>query len=186
MTSRRHSIARKRSGNDGPFNRVNTGSTDQRLRGFQQGKTWKDAAEFLVHAAELAKVVPELRAQRVNALSVVATARENSTTKPGVANALLLAGTNSSSVKGNNRCQPSPQTVEATGWTSRHSMVVRWRAWDVTLKWRVVVRAEQLRDEKLSVERLKLKRTLHETTANVSSQNGRNRDAELRKFLRKH
>ena len=88
------------------------------IRGYAAFNTgnWKEAAEFLVHAAELAKVVPELRAQRVNALSLLATASRNLDDKAGVAEALLLAVNEQQQVvKETTDAEASPQTVEATG-----------------------------------------------------------------------
>jgi CHAT domain-containing protein len=52
---------------------------------------WKEAASFFARAAELAKAVPELRGERVNALSMLATVRRNAGDKEGVHAALLSA-----------------------------------------------------------------------------------------------
>lgn len=54
-------------------------------------ENWKEAATFFASAAALAKAVPELRGERVNALSMLATVLRNVGDKQGVHAALLSA-----------------------------------------------------------------------------------------------
>ncbi len=63
------------------------------IRGYAAyaSENWKESAAFFARAAELGKAQPELRRERVNALSMQAIALRNAGDKEGVRAALLLA-----------------------------------------------------------------------------------------------
>ncbi len=156
------------------------------IRGYAAFNTgnWKDAAEFFVQAAERAKVVPELRGFKVNALSSLATASRNLGDDAGVANALLLAL--------NEQHQVVKETTDvdlhliqsklladfetqyggALASMGRHVEAGEWYA-----------RAEQLRDENYRVERATIEKNIAETTATFQAKIDATKDAELRKIL---
>lgn len=145
---------------------------------------WKAAAEFLTQAAELAKVVPELRSQRVNALSLLATASRNLDDEAGVANALLLAVNEQQQVLN----EPTDTNLHlrqskllagletqyggALASMGRHVEAGEW-----------YLRAEQLRDENYRVERAASEKNIAETTATFQARIDATKDAELRKIL---
>jgi CHAT domain-containing protein len=156
------------------------------IRGYAAFNTgnWKEAAEFFVQAAELAQVVPELRAQRVNALTLLATASRNLDDIDGAAEALLLAV--------NEQQQVVKETTEsqvhlkqskllagletqyggALASLGRHAEAGEW-----------YVRAEQLRDENYRIERASIEKNIVESTAMFQARIDATSDAELRPIL---
>jgi hypothetical protein len=147
-------------------------------------ENWKDAATFFARAAELAKALPELRGERVNALSMLATALRNAADKEGVHAALLSAieeqqrvlqkTTGEEPLLKESKTLASLQTQfgGALAALGRHVEGGEW-----------YTRAENLRDENYRVERAQIEKKIAETTKAMQARLDASTDAGYRKAM---
>lgn len=145
---------------------------------------WKAAADFFSRAAELSKVVPGLRQQRVNALTFQATVLRNIDDKQGVVNALVLAvaeqqlvlqetpGDDAHLKQSKLLASLQTQLGGALAALAKHVEAGEW-----------YVRAEKLRDENYRVERKLVEKNIEETTAKFQARLTTTADPDFRKTM---
>ncbi|MGQ0763243.1 MAG: CHAT domain-containing protein [Acidobacteriota bacterium] len=145
-------------------------------------ENWKDAATHFARAAELAKVLPELRKARVNALSMEAAARRNIGDKEGLHAALLVAVNEQQKVLQETTGE-EPRLNESktlAGLQTQFGGVIASLGRHVEAgEW--YTRAEDLRDENYRVERVLIEKRIAETTRTFQAKIDASTDAGYRK-----
>jgi len=145
-------------------------------------ENWKEAAAFFARAAELAKALPDLRAGRVNALSMQATALRNAGDKEGVRAALLLAvneqqlvlkeasGEEAQLKESKLLAGLETQFGGAIAALGRHVEAGEW-----------YVRAEHLQDENYRVEKALIEKKVSDTTKTLQAKIDASTEADYRR-----
>jgi len=156
------------------------------LRGYAAyaSENWKDAAAFCARAAELAKGLPALRRERINALSMEATALRNAGGKEGVHDVLLLAVDEQKRVLQDTSGEEAHlkeskllaslelQLGGAIAALGRHVEAGEW-----------YVRAEHLHDDNYRVERALIEKKITDTTAVFQTRIEASNSADMRQTL---
>ncbi|HEX6186928.1 MAG TPA: CHAT domain-containing protein [Pyrinomonadaceae bacterium] len=147
-------------------------------------ENWKDAATNFSRAAELAKAMPELRGQRINALSMLATVARNTGDKQTTLSALATAVEEQQQVLKETtgdeaRLKESQQLASlqtqlggALAALGKHVEAGEW-----------YVRAERLQAENYATEKAQIEKNIADTTATIQSRMNASTDDGYRKTL---
>ena len=147
-------------------------------------ENWKDAATNFSRAAELAKAMPALRGQRINALSMLASVARNIGDKQTTLSALIAAleeqpqvlketaGDEARLKESKQLANLQTQLGGALAALGKHVEAGEW-----------YVRAERLKAENYATEKAQIEKNIAETTATMQARINTSTDEGLRRAL---